>query len=169
MTAAKVSLPPIYCHHPSRFHIPEGNASNTPALSFMTSDFISVHLSSSENWIPMVSPLILSTPQPVLSMKSQTLIITRSPLLPRHQCLTSCSSCGDLSNLDCSTVSSSLHFLLILFLVLPTLSLKGGRGINSLTSTFDSVTSLAPFLIVLVLLSQKLDHEELSGDSSLGR
>jgi len=58
---------------------------------------------------------------------------------------------------------------LILFLVLPTLSLKGGRGTNSLTSTFDSVTSVAPFLTVLVLLSQKLDHEELSGDSGLGR
>ena len=66
-------------------------------------------------------------------------------------------------------VSSSLHFLLILFLVLPTVSLKGGRGINSLTSTFDSVTSLAPFLIVLVLISQKLDHEELIGDSGFGR
>ena len=45
----------------------------------------------------------------------------------------------------------------------------GGRGINSLTSTFDSVTSLAPFLIVLVLISQKLDHEELIGDSGFGR
>lgn len=66
-------------------------------------------------------------------------------------------------------VSSSLHFLLILFLVLPTVSLMGGRGINSLTSTFDSVTSLAPFLIVLVLISQKLDHEELIGDSGFGR
>lgn len=60
-------------------------------------------------------------------------------------------------------MSPSLHFLLILFLVLPALSLKGGRGINSLTSTFNSVTSLAPFLVVLVLIPQKLDHEELSG------
>lgn len=128
LTAAEVSPPPNYCHHPSRFHVPEGNASNIPALGFVTSDFISVHLSSTENWTLMVSPLTLSTPQSVLSMKSQTLIITGSPLLPRPQCLTSCLPCGGLSYLDRATVSTSLHFVLILFLVLPILRSQGWQG-----------------------------------------
>ena len=65
---AEVSLLPKSCHHASRCHIPEGNTSNTSALSFMTSNFISVHLSSTESWVHMVLPLTLSSPQTVLPL-----------------------------------------------------------------------------------------------------
>lgn len=135
---------------PADFTIPEGNTSDTPAVSFLTSSFVSIHLGSTEEGFPWPHPW----PYHHLKLSYQW------NLKPRYHALLSTSTFPisslplnlrvllyeDLNSLDLCAVSYSLRVLLLPCSWLLKLNLPvGSWDYSSLINTFNFLTSLSHF------------------------
>lgn len=127
----------------------------------MASNFIGFHLSSAETWFPWSHTWPYHRLQ-LYHLKSQPQI-SRYLSLPYFHipCFLTpmkplALTWGDLNLLDLSSLSYSPQGLFIFVLVLPKLDLNVWQWNYSLTSTFNSLTSLlCLFSMVLVLIPQK--------------
>lgn len=117
------------------FKIPEGNTSNTPTLSSTTSIFITIHLSSTENWFHGFTLDRIIASNCYLKSQSQIshylLIYVHIPgfLSPTKPLAL---TCEDLNSLDPTTSSYSPQGLLTFVLVLPKLDFTVGSEMTRL-------------------------------------